>query len=78
MSVQANAVDTLLTWYNPLELPENKLMDEETIYNWTRDNVTEKKWPGIINYSWELSPTLAVYLPFRYIFLTHSRYVSAI
>ena len=65
--VKANAVDTLLTWHNPLgqDCPEKKLPDEELIYNWTKEQVTEKKWPGIINYSWELSPTLAIYLPQR-------------
>ncbi|RUS74517.1 hypothetical protein EGW08_017724, partial [Elysia chlorotica] len=31
-----------------------------------RHSFTEKQWRDIANYSWELSPTLAVYLPFRF------------
>ncbi|BFZ04518.1 hypothetical protein BsWGS_07556 [Bradybaena similaris] len=62
----ANTIDTLITWYNPLEVAEQKLPDEELIYTWTRHNLTERQWRDIANYSWELSPTLAVYLPFRF------------
>ncbi|XP_055863268.1 phosphatidylinositol 4-kinase alpha-like isoform X4 [Biomphalaria glabrata] len=62
----ANTIDTLLTLYNPLELAEQKLQDEELIYTWARHNLTERQWRDIANYSWELSPTLAVYLPFRF------------
>ena len=58
-------MDSLLTWHNPLEVPGRRLKDEETVSTWTRDNQSEKKWPSLIHNSWELSPTLAVYLPFR-------------
>ena len=58
-------IDTLITWYNPLEVPEQKLPEEDLVYSWTRHSFTEKQWRDIANHSWELSPTLAVYLPFR-------------
>ncbi|KAK3796327.1 hypothetical protein RRG08_021349 [Elysia crispata] len=62
----ANMIDTLITWYNPLEIPEQKLPEEDLVYSWTRHSFTEKQWRDIANHSWELSPTLAVYLPFRF------------
>ncbi|XP_059147060.1 phosphatidylinositol 4-kinase alpha-like [Physella acuta] len=62
----ANTIDTLITIHNPLELAEQKLQDEELIYTWARHNLTDRQWRDIANYSWELSPTLAVYLPFRF------------
>ncbi|KAJ8312892.1 hypothetical protein KUTeg_010265 [Tegillarca granosa] len=56
----------MITWHNPLEIQELKVPDEEKIALWRSQPLTEKQWKEIARMAWEISPTLAVYLPSRF------------
>jgi len=58
-------MDILTTWLNPLGSPELSLPAETTINTWRQMKLTEKTWRESVNLAWEISPTLAVYLPRR-------------
>ena len=62
---QANFIDSLITWHNPLETPELRVPDEEKIAAWRANALTEKQWRENATFAWEISPTLAVGLPSR-------------
>ncbi|ESO97694.1 hypothetical protein LOTGIDRAFT_103639 [Lottia gigantea] len=66
LSLVAGAVDALITWHNPLELSELKVPDEDKIATWRSTPLTEKQWRDTARLSWDISPTLAVFLPSRF------------
>ncbi|XP_059170408.1 phosphatidylinositol 4-kinase alpha-like [Physella acuta] len=66
LCLMAGAIDTLTTVYNPLDLPGKKFPEETSVLRWWQENLIEKKWKDMTRVCWELSPILAVYLPFRF------------
>jgi len=58
-------VDILTAWLNPLGAPELALPAEATINTWRQMKSTDKTWRESVNLAWELSPTLAIFLPVR-------------
>lgn len=62
---QANSIDSLISWHNPLEHQDLRVADEDKIAAWRATTMTEKQWRETAAYAWEISPTLAVFLPSR-------------
>jgi phosphatidylinositol 4-kinase len=58
-------MDILTTWLNPLGNPELTLPAETTINTWRQMKLTEKTWRDSVSLAWDISPTLAIYLPWR-------------
>ena len=65
LSLVANEVERMETWYNPLHQPEMTIPNEETILTWRSQAVTEKQWREIVRLAWEISPSLAVFMHWR-------------
>ncbi|XP_021377626.1 phosphatidylinositol 4-kinase alpha-like isoform X3 [Mizuhopecten yessoensis] len=65
LTLMGYALEEFITWHNPLEIPDLKVPDEDKIAIWRSQAVSEKTWREQARSSWELSPTLSVYLPSR-------------
>ncbi|KAH7939075.1 hypothetical protein HPB52_005251 [Rhipicephalus sanguineus] len=59
-------IEFLITWYNPLSLPDRVVPGEEIISAWRSQHITERGWVDMVQCAWNLSPLLAVYLPSRF------------
>lgn len=59
-------IEFLVTWHNPGSRPELAVPGEENIAAWRSKPVTEKMWKDYLRLAWEISPSLAVFLPGRY------------
>ncbi|KAL3201634.1 hypothetical protein MRX96_042884 [Rhipicephalus microplus] len=59
-------IEFLITWYNPLSLPDRAVPGEEIISAWRSQHITERGWVDMVQCAWNLSPLLAVYLPSRF------------
>ncbi|KAH7934113.1 hypothetical protein HPB49_021628 [Dermacentor silvarum] len=59
-------IEFLITWYNPLSLPDRVVPGEEIISAWRSQHITERGWVDMAQCAWNLSPMLAVYLPSRF------------
>lgn len=59
-------IEFLITWYNPLSLPDKVVPGEEIISAWRSQHITERGWVDMVQCAWNLSPALAVYLPSRF------------
>jgi len=63
--VQANEVERLVTWYNPLSQSDLLIPGEDDILTWRTHSVSEKQYRELARLAWDISPELAVYLPDR-------------
>lgn len=63
--LKAGEIECLLTWYNPMGRPDRQVPGEETIAAWRSKTVTERTWREYARLAWDLSPSLAVFLPLR-------------
>lgn len=69
LSLLANEIEFLLTWYNPLACPEMLIPGEDTINAWrvqTVSQTTERSTREMVKLAWDISPALAAYLPHRF------------
>lgn len=69
LSLLATEIEFLLAWHNPLSCPELVIPGEETIAAWRTQTVSqtaEKSLRDMVRVAWDVSPTLAVYLPHRF------------
>lgn len=67
LGLVAVEIEFLLTWYNPLSLTECQFANEDTITAWKSQTfINERSWKENARLAWEISPTLAVYLPCRF------------
>ncbi|XP_065557789.1 phosphatidylinositol 4-kinase alpha-like [Artemia franciscana] len=67
LSLLAVEIEFFSTWHNPLGSVENQLPGEQTVLQWRQSQypINEKHWKEIINSSWDISPSLTVFLPSR-------------
>ena len=65
LSLLAVEIEMLMTWHNPTASPEAAIPGEESIAKWRNQPITERTWKETARLAWEISPTLAVYLPLR-------------
>jgi len=70
--VQANEVERLVTWYNPLSQSDLLIPGEDDITTWRSHNISEKQYRELARLAWDISPELALFLPDR--FATYSRH----
>lgn len=65
----ANEIELLITWHNPLSLNELSIAGEESILKWINQSLTvfEKNWKDQTRLAWNISPSLAVFLPTRFV-----------
>lgn len=66
LSLLAVDIEFFVTWHNPLSQPELQIKGEEMISNWRAQPISEKSWKDTVRLAWEISPTLAIYLPTRF------------
>lgn len=66
MGLLAVEIEYLITWHNPMSNPDLHLPGEETISAWRSQPTTERAWRDIARLAWDISPTLAVFLPCRF------------
>ncbi|KAL5017409.1 hypothetical protein ScPMuIL_006998 [Solemya velum] len=65
LSLVANAIEMFITWHNPRDVPELKVPDSDKIEAYRSRQISEKLWRETARMAWDISPTLAVYLPSR-------------
>ncbi len=58
-------IEFLITWHNPLSVSEKHIPGEDTIAAWRYQPVAERTWKEMARLAWEISPDLAVFLPYR-------------
>lgn len=69
LSLLATEIEFLLAWHNPMSCPELHIPGEDTISAWraqTMSQTTERSLKEMVKLTWDISPTLAVYLPHRF------------
>ena len=67
--VQANEVERLVTWYNPLSRSDLLIPGEDDITTWRAHTVSEKQYRELARLAWDISPELATFLPDRLVVL---------
>lgn len=58
-------IELMITWHNPLCLPEKVIAGEEVISNWRSQSVSDRSWKDLVRLAWDMNPVLAVHLPSR-------------
>ena len=69
LGLLATEIEFLLAWHNPMFCPEMHIPGEDTITAWrtqTTSQTTERSTREMVKLAWDISPTLAVYLPHRF------------
>lgn len=69
LGLLATEIEFLLAWHNPMSCPELHIQGEDTISAWrtqTTSQTTERSTRELVKLAWDISPTLAVYLPHRF------------
>lgn len=66
LSLLAVEVEFLITWYNPLNLPDLAIGGEESVQKWRTQPTNERNLKETARLAWNISPNLAVFLPSRF------------
>ncbi|UXI14588.1 glycine-tRNA ligase-like [Sarcoptes scabiei] len=66
LSLLAIEIEYLISWYNPLNLPDSAIAGEESVLKWFNQPMNERNLREIVRLAWSISPTLAVFLPTRF------------
>lgn len=67
LSLLAVEIEFLITWYNPLLLPDLCISGEESVQKWRTQPTNERNLKETTRLAWNISPSLAVFLPSRYL-----------
>lgn len=65
LDLLAVEIEFLLIWHNPTSRAELHFQGEDTIAAWKAKTVSERTLRDIARLAWDISPTLAVFLPMR-------------
>ncbi|XP_045770623.1 phosphatidylinositol 4-kinase alpha [Maniola jurtina] len=65
LELMAVEIEFLVTWHNPHSRPEQAVPGEDNIATWRSKPNTERTWRDYTKLAWDISPTLAVFLPER-------------
>lgn len=69
LSLLATEIEFLIAWHNPMSCPELHIPGEDTISAWRNQTIsqtTERSTRELVKLAWDISPTLAIYLPHRF------------
>lgn len=66
-------IEFLIVWHNPTLRPELQMPGEENVAFWRAKTISDKQWHDYTRLAWDISPSLAVYLPTRLELLIISR-----
>ncbi|PZC72005.1 hypothetical protein B5X24_HaOG212066 [Helicoverpa armigera] len=64
-TLAAVEIEFLVTWHNPHGRPEQAVPGEDNIATWRSKPNTDRTWRDYAKLAWDISPTLAVFLPER-------------
>ncbi|CAG9559156.1 unnamed protein product [Danaus chrysippus] len=65
LELMAVEIEFLVTWHNPHGRPEQAIPGEDNIATWRSKPNADKTWRDYAKLAWDISPTLAVFLPER-------------
>ncbi|CAG9791305.1 unnamed protein product [Diatraea saccharalis] len=65
LELMAVEIEFLVTWHNPHSRTEQAIPGEDNIATWRSKPNTEKTWRDYAKLAWDISPTLAIFLPER-------------
>ncbi|XP_046963733.1 phosphatidylinositol 4-kinase alpha isoform X2 [Vanessa cardui] len=65
LELMAVEIEFLVTWHNPHGRPEQAVPGEDNIATWRSKPNSERIWRDYTKLAWDISPTLAVFLPER-------------
>ncbi|XP_065226540.1 phosphatidylinositol 4-kinase alpha isoform X2 [Planococcus citri] len=65
LDLLAVQIEFLTTWHNPISRPEIVIPGEDTIAAWKNKTMSEKTLRENTRLAWDISPSLAVFLPVR-------------
>ncbi|XP_059048933.1 phosphatidylinositol 4-kinase alpha [Achroia grisella] len=65
LELMAVEIEFLVTWHNPHSRPEQAIPGEDNIATWRAKPNTDRTWRDYAKFAWDISPTLAVFLPER-------------
>lgn len=65
LELMAVEIEFLLTWHNPHARPEQAVPGEDNIATWRSKPNTDRTWRDYAKLAWDISPSLAVFLPER-------------
>lgn len=66
LSLLAVEIEFLITWYNPLSLPDLAISGDESVLKWRAQPANERNLKETTRLAWNISPNLAVFLPSRF------------
>lgn len=66
LSLLAIEIEFLISWYNPLNLSDLAIPGEETVLKWFNQPMNQRNLREIVRLAWNISPSLAVFLPCRF------------
>ncbi|XP_053617223.1 phosphatidylinositol 4-kinase alpha isoform X3 [Plodia interpunctella] len=65
LELMAVEIEFLVTWHNPHSRPEQAVPGEDNIATWRSKPNTDRTWRDYAKLAWDISPTLAIFLPER-------------
>lgn len=68
LSLLGYEIEFLITWYNPLSLPDLAISCEESVLKWLNQPTNDRSLKEQARLAWSISPSLAVFLPARFVF----------
>ncbi|CAH1104235.1 unnamed protein product [Psylliodes chrysocephalus] len=66
LELLAVEIEFLIVWHNPTLRPELQMPGEENVAFWRAKTISDKQWHDYTRLAWDISPSLAVYLPTRF------------
>lgn len=65
LELLAVEIEFLITWYNPMSLPDHSVPGEEAVTEWRARPMKPNVWRDFTRMAWAYNPSLAIFLPQR-------------